>query len=388
MEPIPIDANADLTLVIGVDEEAKKFRVSSKAMSLASPVWRAMLSPKSGFKEASLDHEDIPFPEDSPQAVFIVFLICHMRFQDVPETLEFEQLVDVCAVCDKYDCVSLLRPWLSKWVEPWKKSVTRSGFEEWAYIAWVIGEYALFHFSIPFAIVGVDFHMRLVYISVQGRDLPPPHLTRSENADSNRTDSADAFRDATDQIVSTCTIKESRQCWSASGELLDDALPHGIAGSILQARKEAVADMIRVCHAWVKRFKISSGPPLCKAKPQSEECDTLVCGSLMRGLQSLSIWPGNLNHITGTLASESVQDLSTKIKALGCHVYPTPREYTPYGHVIEARQECKHDRCSFAIDLHDEINCVVKGKASDIMYSYRTHLETQRKKLGASETPL
>lgn len=132
---IPIDPNGELNLIVGIGDEARTFRVSSHAMRLASPVWRAMLSSHNGFKEAS--DEEITFPDDNPQAVFIVLVACHLRFQDVPEQLEFTELVNLCVLCDKYDCVSILRPWLSAWMAPWKSSVAKIGYEGWVFISWV-----------------------------------------------------------------------------------------------------------------------------------------------------------------------------------------------------------------------------------------------------------
>ena len=123
--------------------QAKSFRVSSSAMKLASPVWRAMLSIQNGFKE-STHAEDIVFPDDDCHAVFLLLLACHLRYQDIPEQLGFRQLIALCVVCDKYDCISLVRPWILTWMSPWKICVGQAGFEEWAFIAWVVGDEDIF----------------------------------------------------------------------------------------------------------------------------------------------------------------------------------------------------------------------------------------------------
>ena len=165
---IPIDLQGDLTLIVGSGSEvcpvmmnslwtpvqayivwqmlisfalrqAKSFRVSSSAMKLASPVWRAMLSVQNGFKE-STHAEDVVFPDDDCHSIFVLLLACHLRFQDIPDKLEFAQLVALSVVCDKYDCISLIRPWLSTWMSPWKHRVAQPGFEAWAFIAWVVGD--------------------------------------------------------------------------------------------------------------------------------------------------------------------------------------------------------------------------------------------------------
>lgn len=177
---IPIDPHGDVTLVVGANDEVKSFLVSSKILSVASPVWRAMLSTRNGFIEAG--SEEIIFPDDNPEALFIIFLACHMRFQEVPAEVKFQNLMNLCTVCDKYDCISLLQPWLSAWTTPWLEHVGDHGFEGWAFIAWVIGD-------------------------------------------------VDVFENATDELVLTCTTNESGQCLTEDGtEVLDHQLTHGLAG--------------------------------------------------------------------------------------------------------------------------------------------------------------
>ena len=178
---IPIDPNGDLTLIVGHPKEARAFRVSSKTLSLASPVWRAMFSPQNNFKEASPDNEEITFPKDSSQAVFVVLLAAHLLFQDIPQKVEFTELVDLCVVSDKYDCISLLQPWLTAWMAPFRELVEEDGFEEWALIAWVAGD-------------------------------------------------EDTFRRTTDRIVFTCKTNQKKQCLTAAGGILDDVLPPVIIG--------------------------------------------------------------------------------------------------------------------------------------------------------------
>ena len=177
---IPIDPNGDLTLIVGADDDVRMFLVSSKALTLASPVWRAMLSTRNGFKEAG--SEEISFPDDKSEALFIVLLTCHLRFQVVPKKVEFKTLMDLCTVCDKYDCISLLQPWFSAWMSPWLKHVGQHGYEGWAFIAWVIGD-------------------------------------------------VDIFKRAIDHVVLNCKMDESGQCLTKDGnEVLDDLLTHGLTG--------------------------------------------------------------------------------------------------------------------------------------------------------------
>lgn len=86
--------------------------VSSAVMRIASPVWRTMLDPQGHFMESqrSLIHGEIEFPEDDPDALLCVLRIAHLQFRKVPDTLDYEELVDLAIICDKYDTVAIVRP--------------------------------------------------------------------------------------------------------------------------------------------------------------------------------------------------------------------------------------------------------------------------------------
>lgn len=141
---IYVDQDGDLLLVVGLGTESRTFCTSSKVMRLASPVWRAMLSPEHGFQESSPGTNVITLPEDDVHSIFIVLLASHVRFQEVPRSITFKQLVSLCEVCDKYDCISVLQPWLSGWLALYEHSVSEPGWEEWSFIAWVVGDEAIF----------------------------------------------------------------------------------------------------------------------------------------------------------------------------------------------------------------------------------------------------
>lgn len=83
---ISIDPNGDRTLIVGTGENQKFFRVSSKAMSLASPVWKAMFT--GPYRESTA--EEISFPEAEPNALLIALRIAHLQFKDLPSSLDFQ----------------------------------------------------------------------------------------------------------------------------------------------------------------------------------------------------------------------------------------------------------------------------------------------------------
>lgn len=116
--PVTLDPSGDLLLIVNQAARQKTFRVSSVAMGLASPVWRAMLSPSGKFKEAHSKNGEVCFPEDDPDAMFTVLSAVHYQFQYIPKTLSSENLLNLGIVCDKYDVTKLMMPWYkSNWLK-------------------------------------------------------------------------------------------------------------------------------------------------------------------------------------------------------------------------------------------------------------------------------
>jgi hypothetical protein len=114
--------------------------VSSKTMSLISDPWNAMLGPEGSFCEALHGQSMlIPLPEDDLEALSIILHIAHLQFDKVPSRLEFNQLLSVAILTDKYQATQIVRPWLLTWVKHLEHLVDKEGYEEWLWIAWEFG---------------------------------------------------------------------------------------------------------------------------------------------------------------------------------------------------------------------------------------------------------
>jgi hypothetical protein len=114
--------------------------VSSKTMSLISDPFKAMLGPNGAFSEAQPGNDEpIPLPEDNLDALTILLWIAHLHFNKVPARLEFEELVAVAVLTDKYQATQMVSPWLSGWVGNLRGTVCNDGYEEWLWIAWEFG---------------------------------------------------------------------------------------------------------------------------------------------------------------------------------------------------------------------------------------------------------
>ena len=107
---VHVDPSGNLTLIVGPEDNQKTFTVSSAAMCLASPVWRAMLDPKGHFLEAHSSDRKVSLPDDNPEALLLLLNIIHLQFLKVPQTLPTEELYEVAVLFDKYHTVTVVRP--------------------------------------------------------------------------------------------------------------------------------------------------------------------------------------------------------------------------------------------------------------------------------------
>ena len=172
---IIFDRSGDLMLKVGSeDKEIKYFKVSSKALSLASPVWSAMLNPQNPFLEASASGM-LLLPDDNPKALSILLYLIHDQFAKIDFSVGLQALHDLVFLCDKYNTVDLVRPWMSRWQK---------------------------HFSSPlfdpkWLVVGWTFRDRIMY------------------------------RDATQEVYLRCWPNESGNLVTPAGSLEDIVLPPG-----------------------------------------------------------------------------------------------------------------------------------------------------------------
>ena len=120
MEPSNVyDPAGDLVLEIGPDSQM--IQVHSKVLSLASPVFAAMLSPK--FAEGALgDNKSsngspaaICLPDDDFEAMS--WLCGALHFQKRPaQRMEYVLLKKLAVLCDKYNMSKALSPWTEIWL--------------------------------------------------------------------------------------------------------------------------------------------------------------------------------------------------------------------------------------------------------------------------------
>jgi hypothetical protein len=129
--------------------------VASQAMVLASPVWKKFLfSPwetiltddsNPATTIGSGKQKEIDFSDVNCDALLVLLNIAHLSFTKVPNTqLPYQMLYDLAILCDYYDCMALVRPWIDKWVVYAAHALKQEGREGWLFIAWVFGREKVF----------------------------------------------------------------------------------------------------------------------------------------------------------------------------------------------------------------------------------------------------
>ena len=107
---VDVDADGDLILVLGVVQ----LKVSSKSLSLASNVFKAMF--KQGFTEGNAMHTrstnlpSIKLPDDNVDAMTTICRMIHHN-PDHTSTISIDRIKDVAITADKYDSIMALSPW-------------------------------------------------------------------------------------------------------------------------------------------------------------------------------------------------------------------------------------------------------------------------------------
>ncbi|KAF5584318.1 hypothetical protein FPANT_7921 [Fusarium pseudoanthophilum] len=100
--------NGDLNQVV--------FRVSSKHLCIASPVFRRMIQGQ--FKESEPNEQglfEIRTSEWDAEALLIVLDIIHGHDSDVPKRLSLEVIAQIGIIADYYDCLEVVKTFFRNW---------------------------------------------------------------------------------------------------------------------------------------------------------------------------------------------------------------------------------------------------------------------------------
>ncbi|RMZ74423.1 nuclear pore [Pyrenophora seminiperda CCB06] len=216
---IALDDSGDALLMLGTSAGTQPVQVSKAVMTLASPVWKAMF--KRHWKEN--EATEIPLPEDDVGTMLIVLRIAHLRFHELlkKKGLTIDALLALAVVCDKYDIVPLVRPFLDlyDWAQCHLPD-TISGERcdpAWFFIAWTFGYRESFTELADFVVkrTGLDENGFLVTDDEPGFPSHMPPGLIELMADVRKTTLGymlEVIYDVLDRILKgpVCVVKESR----------------------------------------------------------------------------------------------------------------------------------------------------------------------------------
>ncbi|KAH7308607.1 hypothetical protein B0I35DRAFT_98915 [Stachybotrys elegans] len=123
-ERIILCPDGDAFLVVAGSDKSveREFLVSSTVLGLASDYFKALFT--SGFKEGRETRSGIcpriPLKGDDPEAMLVLLSILHFQNLADNDTVELRTLEAISIVCDKYDCIKALRPWIPLWLGNYK----------------------------------------------------------------------------------------------------------------------------------------------------------------------------------------------------------------------------------------------------------------------------
>ncbi|KAF2811823.1 uncharacterized protein BDZ99DRAFT_414378, partial [Mytilinidion resinicola] len=126
-----LDSRGDVILKLGAEGECRLL-VSSNALTLASPVFRAMFT--GGFAESqdlsSASPREVPLPDDNEATTILFCRIIHHNHAKVPAVVDLELFAQLTVLCDKYQCAAAVRPWAMHWVTVLLPRIGEVGFEK------------------------------------------------------------------------------------------------------------------------------------------------------------------------------------------------------------------------------------------------------------------
>ena len=124
---IDADPAGDVVLKLGSGDGVTLIRVHSKVLSLASPVFAAMLSPRFAEGRSLEDKKGlfnstttIDLPDDDPTAMSLLCKILHYKEDAAQQAFHpLDNLMKLAVICDKYNMSKTLSPWCHVWVDPY-----------------------------------------------------------------------------------------------------------------------------------------------------------------------------------------------------------------------------------------------------------------------------
>ncbi|GIK06684.1 hypothetical protein Aspvir_002334 [Aspergillus viridinutans] len=127
-----------------------KMRVSSKHLSLASPVFKKMLH--GPWKEAQglrLGYVEIEMDGQNMDAMLLLMKVIHGYGPDIPRNVTLAMVVKISTLADYYNCHEVIHLAVQLWIRPLQVGVMMNCDElaQWIWISWVFQLTNLFRYA-------------------------------------------------------------------------------------------------------------------------------------------------------------------------------------------------------------------------------------------------
>jgi hypothetical protein len=121
-EIIAVSLRGDIILTVPCHsyDRLKSFRVSTNVLSHASPVFDRLFHGQmdEANKLKGSENSPVHLSDDDGDAMEVILRVLHHDTCGVVIPTELEAMASVALHCDKYDCYSILRPWVAQWLLP------------------------------------------------------------------------------------------------------------------------------------------------------------------------------------------------------------------------------------------------------------------------------
>lgn len=255
-------------------------------MSLASPVWKALILSAG---------EQVNFRGIDYDALMILLAITHLKFRDVPLQLPYHTFLQLAIICNSFDCVDLVTAFLPKWLADEAVESLKPGQENWLFIAWVFGRNEI-----------------------------------CENL-------------ATHMVKSMC--RDGNHEWCISGGILKGPWPPKIFGMLKETRAERQKSQYYCRHVLisprldrivsVRRSTMKALLGICyqqtnyytrcrttRCEFDFAVCDSTIYGSLVLGYNKIGLWPAKSADDIKCAISELVMSMrAVEVHTLGDRVH-------------------------------------------------------------------
>ncbi|QDS73124.1 hypothetical protein FKW77_001419 [Venturia effusa] len=302
MATIFLRDDGDLTLIVG--EEKQRYVVCRRTISGVCKSWHTMFTK---FSEASA--AEVELPDDNPKAILTILQIAHLRFDQLPAgELSLDVLNQLAIVCDKYDAVATVRPFLTTWLQPSSTMYLSPGNERMIWVAWVFGYQKM-------------------------------------------------FSDIALKLQSTIYTTEDGKCMSVEGTVLDEHMPPKLIERMLEIRQTGIDDLLAVCYAYIDQVEKEE---TCRERhsKMKEQCHLLTLGSIVHAFRALEIWKPRR---TGADIHQSVSSFYKAVKHVKTSTIQETITQASYGH-YSPRSQAGHGECNLTskmvVDLLKVYNAV------------------------------